>query len=101
MRKTFIGFAAGLTALPLAAAAASQNCAARELVVDRLESGYGEAFAGGGLQDSTRILEVWASEEEGTWTILMTRADGTSCVVASGTDWREGLPEERVSGVPG
>ena len=78
---------------------AQVNCAERDAVVDRLETGYGETFAGGGLQSSSQIIEVWASEDQGTWTILMTRPDGMSCIMASGTDWRKGLPQpEGVAG---
>ena len=80
-------------------ALAQTNCAERETVVDQLEAGYGEVFAGGGLQTARQIIEVWASEEKGTWTILMTTADGQSCVMASGTDWRKGLPQ--LKGVAG
>jgi len=74
------------------AASAQSHCAARDKVVSKLSSGYGETFAGGGMQNSKRIYEVWFSEEKGTWTILMTRPDGSSCIMASGTHWREGLP---------
>lgn len=76
---------------------AQVNCASRDSVVRKLETGYGEAFGGGGLQSSSSIFEVWFSEEKGTWTILMTRADGTSCIMASGTNWREALPSERTA----
>lgn len=70
---------------------AQSNCAARDTVVQKLETGYGESFAGGGLQNAKSVFEVWFSEEKGTWTILMTRSDGTSCIMASGTNWREGV----------
>ena len=77
-------------------------CADRDVVISKLEGGYGEVFAGGGLQNATSIYEVWFSEEKGTWTILRTRADGTSCVMASGTNWREALPAmEKPAGIPG
>lgn len=76
----------------VAEAEAQANCALREVLIDRLKQGFGEEFAGGGMQNARRIVEVWASEERGTWTILLTRADGTSCVIASGTAWRKGLP---------
>ena len=56
------------------AAGAQSNCAERDHVVKQLADGYGEAFAGAGLQSSDRIFEVWVSEEAGTWTILTTRA---------------------------
>ena len=76
---------------------AQATCAARTTLIEKLETGYGEAFAGGGLQNSNSIFEVWFSEEKGTWTILMTRADGTSCIMASGTNWREALPSQKIA----
>ena len=83
------------------AAMAQQYCAERHVVVDRLKTGYGESYAGGGLRNETSVFEVWFSEEDGTWTILMTLANGQSCVMASGTNWREGPLDEAVAGVPG
>lgn len=90
----------GLTVLAVLAPAAlhaQSNCANRDTVVAKLEAGYGESFAGGGLQNSSSIFEVWFSPEKGTWTILMTRSDGTSCIMASGTNWLETLPSERLA----
>ena len=78
---------------------AQSNCAARDQVVDRLAGKYGETFSGGGLRNADSIFEVWHSEEKGTWTILMTRADGVSCIMASGTNWRDGLKVP--AGIPG
>lgn len=72
-------------------AAAQANCAPREGVVDKLAVKYGEAFAGGGLQSAEVIFEVWMNHDKGTWTILMTRANGLSCIMASGTNWRDGV----------
>lgn len=79
------GFLA-ITALP--AAAETPNCADRATIVERLSSGYGENFAGGGVRNAQSIFEVWFSDESGTWTILMTTPDGRSCVMAAGTNWR-------------
>jgi hypothetical protein len=90
----------GLTVLAVllpSALNAQATCATRATLIEKLETGYGEAFAGGGLQNSTSIFEVWFSEEKGTWTILMTRADGTSCIMASGTNWREALPSQKIA----
>ena len=90
-----------LAVLIPAASHAQTNCAARDTVVEKLASNYGEVFAGGGLQNSSRIFEVWFSEEKGTWTILMTRADGTSCIMASGTNWRDGdFATKTPAGIP-
>lgn len=71
---------------------AQTACAQRTTVVEKLEGKYGEAFAGGGLQNSNSVFEVWLSAEQGTWTILMTRPNGVSCIMASGTNWRDGVP---------
>ena len=94
----------GVLALALIAptlAQAQSNCAARDRVVQSLETSYGEVFAGGGMQNAQRIFEVWFSEEKGTWTILMTNADGKSCIMASGTNWREGDGIKPPEGIPG
>ena len=80
---------------------AQTNCAVRDVVVDKLSLKYGEAFAGGGLQTTQQIFEVWFSQEKGTWTILMTRADGVSCIMASGTNWRDGVLTNQPTGIPG
>ena len=82
------------------AVSAQSNCAARDNIVQSLQTSYGEAFAGGGVQNSDRIFEVWFNEEKGTWTILMTKADGKSCIMASGTDWRGGEVKP-LKGIPG
>ncbi|MDJ1015942.1 MAG: hypothetical protein QNJ35_05470 [Paracoccaceae bacterium] len=101
MRRILTGLTFLAVALPTALQAQT-NCASRDMVVEKLESRYGEYFAGGGLQNQTRIFEVWFSEEKGTWTILMTRADGTSCIMASGTNWREGDTSlKKPAGIPG
>lgn len=91
MRRILTGLTLLAVTLPTTLQAQS-NCAQRDVVIEKLKAGYGEVFAGGGLQNSSRVFEVWFSAEKGTWTILMTRADGVSCIMASGTNWREGDP---------
>ena len=95
--RTLLG--ALLSAVPLAALA-EQSCAPRDVLTERLSGAYGEAFSGGGLQDADAVFEVWTSEKDGTWTILMTRSDGVSCIMAAGTAWRKALAREKALGVP-
>jgi hypothetical protein len=76
---------------PGPAAAQGLSCAERDVVIGRLAETFGERFGGGGLQDSSSVFEVWVSEASGTWTILRTSADGTTCIMAAGTDWEESL----------
>lgn len=63
------------------------TCAQRDSVAERLSGKYKEHVVAGGLQNSERLVEVWASPETGTFTIIMTTAEGLSCIVASGTNY--------------
>ncbi len=68
------------------------GCAKREQVVERLKTRYSEELTGGGLQatqTAQTIVEVWASKETGTFTVILTTPEGLSCIVATGTDWFE------------
>ena len=89
---------AGLMAImgfSIGASAAYAACAQRDIVVERLKSRYDESFAAGGLQTSSSsatLVEVWASEETGTFTVMLTSASGLTCVVATGTGWHQNKP---------
>ena len=68
----------------------ASNCALRTDVVDRLQSKYSESLTAGGLQGTNNVqtmVEVWASEKTGTFTVILTNPQGISCVVATGTDF--------------
>jgi hypothetical protein len=86
-------FGMAATAPPAFAA----NCATRDKVVDRLKTQYAETLTVGGLQGNQNVqtmVEVWASEKTGTFTVILTTPEGVSCVVAAGTDFfkREAEP---------
>ena len=83
--------ASGLIALTSGVASAqnTQNCAPREAVVDRLASGYGETRQSMGLGANNHVVEVFASNETGTWTITVTMPNGLTCLVASGQAFEE------------
>ncbi|MAM62081.1 hypothetical protein [Maritimibacter sp. UBA3975] len=85
--------AAALLALPQAAAAQSNTCAARDRVVEHLSDRFGEARQSIGLATGNRVVEMFASPETGTWTLVMTTPDGRSCIIGAGQAW-ERLDEE-------
>jgi hypothetical protein len=70
------------------AAAAQAVCAPREQIVKRLNDTYGETRQGYGLQNAQLIVELYASEETGTWTLIATRPNGVACAMAVGKEWR-------------
>ncbi|UYV37287.1 hypothetical protein N4R57_20440 [Rhodobacteraceae bacterium D3-12] len=82
-----LGLGAVITAIP---AHAADNCAERAQVVTRLQEQYSEQLTAGGLHgqtSKTSVVEVWSSPETGTFTVMVTDAQGQSCIVATGTDW--------------
>jgi len=76
--------AALLGTIALPARAQPQNCAPREVVVDRLADRFGETRHSMGLGANNAMVEVFASPISGTWTITVTTAQGITCLVASG-----------------
>lgn len=84
-----------LTSLGIAAAApvaANPNCGQRDAVIEKLTNQYKEQLTVGGLQQRQSlqsVMEIWSSEETGTFTVLITNAQGVSCIVAAGTDFFE------------
>ena len=78
----------GLATLALAAQEAigetSQFCGPRDAVVQRLADGYGETRRAIGLGSDNAMVEIFASDDSGSWTITVTDPQGTTCLVASG-----------------
>lgn len=81
--------AAVATSLSLSAAAQTV-CGERGEFIDHLSRNYDEAPVAMGLVSNGSVLEVLASDK-GTWTVIVTRPDGMTCVVATGEAW-EGIP---------
>ena len=95
---TTLSLALALTTLTTGIATAAA-CGERTRIVAILELSHGEALAGRGIQSDENLYEIWMSKDSGSWTILRTDANGTSCVMAAGTHW---LPEDPApGGVPG
>lgn len=63
-------------------------CAPRDQVVASLAHKYNEASVSRGMtQDGSAIIEVFASPDGETWTILRSMATGVSCIVSAGRGW--------------
>ncbi|MEX3316463.1 hypothetical protein [Sulfitobacter sp. PS-8MA] len=74
----------------------AQSCAPRTALVTRLEAAYGETLSARGLQSGQSLIEIFASPKSGSFTVLMSRPDGISCILSTGTHWmvEPGLPEK-------
>ena len=97
-KRAILGLAATLT---MASAANAQAvCGQRTSILERLSSQYGETRRGMGLGANNGIVEVFASDETGTWTITVTMPDGRMCLVASGESYEDSMDPLKTSGIP-
>ncbi len=76
--------AAALAASIAPAASAQTVCGKRDDIISQLERKYGEKRHSVGVQQGRGVVEVFASSETGSWTILVTDARGMSCLMAAG-----------------
>lgn len=54
---------------------------------------YGETRMGLGMSSAGVLVELWHNVETGTWTTVLTNAQGISCIVAEGDEWAVSEPE--------
>ena len=68
-------------------AQAQQLCLPHEEAIARLQQLHGETTKGLGVgKRGQSVMELFTSET-GSWTILVTRTNGLSCIAASGENW--------------
>jgi len=78
--------------------AAAGPCLPWAEMAARLAAQHQQARAGVGVAAGGReAVELWARPDGGTWTVLLTRADGFACVLRDGKDW---LPASPLWGAP-
>jgi hypothetical protein len=71
-------------ALPAAPAGAQMVCGKRADILRQLSEKYGETRRSMGLAQGQGVVELYASDETGSWTILMTNPQGVACMMAAG-----------------
>jgi hypothetical protein len=93
MRRAFaaaLGAAFSFCGLP----AAAQVCSPYESVRRALFEQHGESAVGAGHDDRDVVVQLFATSDGATWTLVIVRPDGIACLVASGQEWR------RIAGPP-
>lgn len=73
-----------LSALP---AHAQNTCFTRDQAIENLKTSYGEEVKARGLSNDGKAMFELLTSENGSWTLLMTQADGKTCMVSSGESW--------------
>jgi hypothetical protein len=97
MKRELIASVFALSAFFLATGHASaqqnRNCAPRAVVVEKLATQFGESRQSMGLGGNNQVVEIFASAETGSWTIVVSTPQGISCVVAAGQGY-ESMAEQ-------
>lgn len=86
-----LGFGGVILATQIAFSA--PQCDTRDRVTALLADRYGETRRAVGIAGEAAVMELYASDEAGTWTITLTMPDGLMCLMASGEGY-EALTEE-------
>ena len=67
-------------------------CGLRPTIVAGLQQEYAENPAALGVTSPGTVIELYTTTDGGTWTLIVTLGDGTSCVVAAGGEWSDVKP---------
>lgn len=90
---------AAIFAVPMAYASpvAAATCGPRDTMVMALASKFGEARKTVALDGRKNMVETFANDATGTWTVTLTRPNGTACIVAAGKNFEmvdEAVPNQ-------
>jgi hypothetical protein len=89
MNQTMFALSLGLGGMIAAAdvAFSAPQCDARDRVLALLSDRYGETRRSVGIAGDAAVMELYAAEDTGTWTITITLPDGQMCLMASGSGY--------------
>lgn len=88
--RIHLAFAVALVLLPAAAGAqrapapAPPICGPLATITANLQREFGETLAAAGAEDKGALMQTFANERTGSWTIAMTLPGGPTCIVAMG-----------------
>ncbi len=75
-----------------ATAGADEWCGTRADILKRLGGNYREQPVAAGIALNGGYVELLSSRAGVTWTIVITKPDGLTCVVVAGEDWEDAPP---------
>lgn len=95
----YIGSIATISSSAAAMSQSPQPCAKRSDIIQHLAGQFHETPVAIGLTDNGALMEVLASTDGKTWTLLFSMPSGLSCLMATGQDWQS-LPRIAETGPP-
>lgn len=102
MTQQMIALSLGLAGMLAAAdiAHGAPQCDSRETVTALLADRYGETRRAIGIAGQSAVMELFAADATGTWSITMTLPDGRMCLMASGSNYETVTDELPAGGNP-
>jgi hypothetical protein len=97
MRKPSVvaaSFVAPLLLIGANAALAEPACTSYDTMSEVLARQYAEIPVAAGLAHTGKLLQVFAAKDGSSWTVVLTRPDGVSCIVAAGRYWQIEPPKD-------
>jgi hypothetical protein len=68
--------------------APQRTCLSHDSAGAKLRQEFGEKVLGRGVSNDGTLLEIFMAQKDGTFTVIKTTPDGTSCVVDFGEGWQ-------------
>jgi hypothetical protein len=95
MNQQMLALSLGLGGMIAAADVAfgAPQCDSRDRVTALLADRYGETRRSVGIAGQAAMMELYAADATGTWSITITLPDGQMCLMASGSGY-EAVTEE-------
>jgi len=102
MTQEMFALSFGLAAMLAAAdvAHSAPQCDSREAVIALLTDRYNETRRAIGIAGEAAVMELFAAETTGTWSIIVTLPDGTMCLTASGSNYETVTEDLPAKGAP-
>jgi len=82
---------------PAAAEQPAATCGPHTEVIKALGDKFHETQSATALTSAGTLLEVLTASDGATWTIIVSRPDGLSCVVAAGQNWQDKVNQAATS----
>ena len=83
-----LGFAGLILATQAGHGQPAPNCGPRAQVLALLADRYQETRRGMGLSGPHQVVELFAADPSGSWSLTVTLPDGRMCLIASGQSWQ-------------
>lgn len=102
MTQEMFALSFGLAAMLAAAdiAHSAPQCDSREAVTALLADRYNETRRAIGIAGETAVMELFAAETTGSWSITVTLPDGRMCLMASGSNYETVTEDLPAKGAP-